>query len=550
MATTAALDAALKAIYSNGVGEAGLEVGSDPGLPAEAYVQVPEGFRRGWAVRMTQTEFEKLQTDIVYIPLVGDAVTDEAKAAHKAAWISSHVFETVYEPTEGDRIGDLAGKNGWITGGKVLAHDGSIWVKATRLLADGTTWTSDWLVTDDWYFPRYTTADIRAFLTVNDGHIRDAGLTAEDKNWIHAVRFWGLTSGFVFTDKNTEWKIVPDPAAAALLTGDAVDETIAYIAGFAAHGHTAASARAASWRKTGHCTGGTMATGYVYRWLEKMSFFKPDADKLVNRNNLRDATTCFYTATHALSVHAILALMAPEDTYHWAVIDPAYGLIPEWDIGESARVRMAPKTQVAGAAVVVDAMVVLKMTIKEGIAPLIGDIGDAAALVSAFHEVETYGIACSPSAKWFLADHPTGLGPHPFQQKDASFSALAGELAIIGTKYYASHTIAKSPALQNAANQLGDEVARAGWSALAAQKTRISGAQLIEAVARIKGATTGGTVAAILSNTRTEVDIGVTRYNAKIDELAALVRSTPGTKLNPDKIWADRPIAPAAPPTA
>ncbi|CAF4014174.1 unnamed protein product, partial [Rotaria sp. Silwood1] len=39
--------------------------------------------------------------------------------------------------------------------------------------------------------------------------------------------------------------------------------------------------------------------------------------------------------------------MVPEDDHHWCVLDPSYGMIIEWDIGESIKIRMSPREQVA-----------------------------------------------------------------------------------------------------------------------------------------------------------------------------------------------------------
>lgn len=115
---------------------------------------------------------------------------------------------------------------------------------------------------------------------------------------------------------------------------------------------------------------------------KKNEHWRNIADKTQARTEHQRETTAFYVATHAVSVHAALALMLPDNTHHWAVIDPCFGLCTHWDIIESTRMRMSPATQVAGTAMVVDAVVCLKMLVQEGIAPLLESGGGVVALVA------------------------------------------------------------------------------------------------------------------------------------------------------------------------
>jgi hypothetical protein len=206
--------------------------------------------------------------------------------------------------------------------------------------------------------------------------------------------------------------------------------------------------------------------------------------------------------------------MAGSDKNHWAVINPTHGFIPEWDVNESARIRMVPNTQVAGVAMVTDAVVTIKMLIKEGLAPLLTNIGQIQALAGAYKEVEENGIRLGVYANWFLDGHPTGVTRHSFNQKDAAYASLVGELGIVATKYYEGTTISKSASLANAAQQLGEDSARTVWTALGRQKSSLSAQQITRIYARVKGASTSGTILGLLSAEDTEITTAVDGYNS------------------------------------
>jgi hypothetical protein len=113
-------------------------------------------------------------------------------------------------------------------------------------------------------------------------------------------------------------------------------------------------------------------------------------------------TSAFYIATHALSVRAVLALMAPVDNSHWIISDPYMGLIPKWDVGQSAVVRMLSKTQVAGTALVIDAIVVLKMLLLKSLAPLLQNIYQANSLNGAEKPLHSlvFNVLVMPDGSW------------------------------------------------------------------------------------------------------------------------------------------------------
>jgi len=502
------INKALAELFSNGVGEVGLEVGTDPGLAASEHIRIPECMFKRWAVRITPGAYDR------YVKTLGA----DARAALEGT--------TPYSPNEGDTVESLAGKPGWVVDGELTLHEGAVWVhyRGSEAL----------LETDMHLFPSHSAADIRQFVTVNTDHIKDDDFDAATRNWIHACRFWAVAAGFVMTTKSKEWVRVPDSPSPP--TTDAMNDAVAFIASYAANAFTASAARATSWRKSNHATGGAEVAGFPRRWLNKMGYIAPEPDKVARQRKIRAATNAFYIATHASSVHAVLALMASDDTAHWATVDPSAGLLVGWEVGESTRIRMSPKTQVAGTAIVVDSVVVLKMAIKEGIAPLIAAIDQVDALVGAYKEVEEHGVAVASYAKWFLDGHPEALTPRAFSQKDAAFADLVGELAIIGTKYYAGSTIAGSAALSNAADQLGDETAKVNWSSLASQRKAVSGAQMVSAVAALKGASASGAVAQILAGDEATIRAGVGAYNSVLTELAGKLSLSSAVTIDADRV--------------
>jgi hypothetical protein len=76
--------------------------------------------------------------------------------------------------------------------------------------------------------------------------------------------------------------------------------------------------------------------------------------------------------------------MAHDDANHWAVIRPNWGILTSYDVKESTRILISQPTQVAGAAIVVDSMVVLKMMMPEGVGGLLRNKNQAAALYTAY----------------------------------------------------------------------------------------------------------------------------------------------------------------------
>jgi hypothetical protein len=462
-------------IFSNGRGEAGLEVGSDPGLPLDQHIRIPRCMVKAWAGKLDDAEIGRYMADDTTAP-----PEDGDKALTATQHLALH---------------------GWVTSTAVTVHEGDV-----NIIHNNEFYTMAELVIDP---PTYD--DCVAFYTVNQDHVRAAEFTPETVKWIHACRFWAVVSGFVVSSKSDEYVIVDDPAANTA-PADA-DEVVGYIANFRENAWTASAARAASWRKTNHCTGGDIVQGFPRRWLQKMGFFPTPPDRTAAAAAQREVTSAFYIATHASSVHAVLALMAPGDTNHWAVINPAQGLIHTWDIKDSARIRMTPNTQVAGSAMVTDAIVCLKMLVREGLAPLLTNVDQAAVLYNAYQEIEAHGVRTAVYAGWFLDGHPAAVSKLLFDQKAPGHAALLGELAIVATVYYRGTTIAGSASLANAATQLGEDSARTTWAALARQKQSLSAQQVVKAYARIRGATAQETVIEILSNDQTVVDAAVVKYN-------------------------------------
>jgi len=493
----AAFNAAMAAIFTNGVGQAGLEVGSDPGLPAEEYIQIPQRMSKMWVAKI-----------VTYVAPAG---------------ITPVPTQYVAGPT--DSIADLSTKEGWVTNsaGNITVNDKSMWVDIGGARKE----------IEDFRIEPPTFEDVQAFYTVNVGHVRDAELSEEQKLWVHAVRFWSVVAGLVTSTKSREFVMVANPVT------NAADAPVAaaFIRDYAENAWTAAAARATSWRKTNHCTGGDLASGFPRRWLQKMSYWVITPDKAATARGQRKSTTAFYIATHAVSVHATLALMLPEDDHHWAEIDPSVGLMPKWNIGDSARIRMSPRTQVAGAAVVVDSLVVYRMLVKEGLSPMVTNRDQLGALVAAHKTVEAEGMRCGTYARWFFDGHPDSVLPESFSQKEAAFADLVGELATVAVKYYATSTIGQSMALANASTQSSDEVAKTTWSALASAKRQASSAQVVQAVNYLKGASAAGTVASINSPDENQVKTAVSDYNDLLKADASTLGVPVAPVMDATQVW-------------
>jgi len=475
----------LAAIFRNGRAEVGLEVGADPGLPTSDWIQVPSSLRRSFAVRYEVAE--------------GDA-NKKGKSVqsmvNKKGWL-------VVSPDEAD-VTILAGK-------MVIQKKG---VKVNGALKKGPEYPFQ--IQEVMYDP-FDLKDIQMFVAANVGHIQDDKFSDEQTTWIHATRFWALVSGLVAGTKNREFTVVPDPLV-DLAPYDPIARAIVVLRESVL---TASAARAASWRKTNHATGGEIAVGFPRRWLQKSGYWSTTGDKDEVRNFQKRATDAFYLATHATAVHNVLALMAPSDESHWARVDPSFGLITKWDVRTSTEVRIAPKTQVAGAAMVVDAYQVMKMLVSEGIFPLCQNASAWKGLVSQYQIVAQSGVRVASYASWFMDGHPQNLEPVAFNQKAAICADLVGELAAVARTYYRRSTIGESMALDNAMQQLASESAKEQWSALSRAKGDATAEEVVKAYKSVAGKGAGALVGRINGSSLRNFDLAITDYNSMTSTVAA-----------------------------
>lgn len=477
----AAINSRLRDFFANGRAEIGLEVGADAGLSPECYIQCPASLKKAWAYR-----------------LVGAGA---------------------YARTPQDTTATLVGKQGWVivtdhdsaTAPRVLINIGKYYV-----VPRDTRPTTKQEV-DDIYVDPHTLDDVRRFVKANSGHIRDAELTVDQKWWVHSARFWALVTGCVTGSKQCEWVTVPDPTG-DLTTEDQVvtrlleDQDVAL---------TGVAARAASWRKSNHATGGDIAAGFPRRWLSKNGRWPATGDRNQLQTAQKLATTAFYVATHAAAVHNVLAMMAPTDVDHWAEVDPRFGLLMQWDVRESTSIRIAPKTQVAGTAMIVDAYTCLQMVVTSGYFPLLESRSQWQALKSQHDIVAANGIRVASYAGWFLDGHPASVVKIAFAQKSSVCADLVGELGAVSQTYYKRSTIGASPALENAMSQLATETAKERWTALARAKAAASNEVVIAAYGKISGASAGASIQNLLSKDKSEVENAVTAYNALNKEVTA-----------------------------
>lgn len=507
MSAVTELNAKLAHIFGNGHGEAGLEVGADPGLEVNEYIQIPRCMVKKWVAKVTN--FDEWVKHTGYTGTANSARPWSPNATPQA----------------------YASEPGWVSSGNLVLWKGTLFLAASG---------GD-IVVSEFHIEPHTATDIANFITVNQGHIRETDIPEAMQRWVHATRFWAVASGFVLGSKTKEFRIVPNPDAIAQGAMDLVP----FVVDFRADAWTASAARATSWRKSNHATGGEMASGFPRRWLQKQLVWRTGRnDQAINAAN-RAATSAFYVATHASGVHNVLSLMAPDDEGHWAEIDPSCGLIHVWEVNQSVKIRMSPKTQVAGTAMVVDSVVTLRMLIKEGLSPLLSNISQVDALAQAYNEVEKHGVRVASYAGWFLDGHPMGeeINKITFNQKDEAFAALIGELAIVATRYYSGTTIAGSASLQNAAQQMGDDVARTAWSARGNQKGSLSAADQAKGFARIKGSTATATVTGLLEKDAAKVRQAVLEYNALVDRHAASLSVSSAGHIDAESILANAALA-------
>lgn len=480
------LDAAFKKVFSNGTGQVGLEVGNDPGLPVSDWVQIPKSMVKSVAFRVHPDAlgFWSPATFNPGAPAAGTQdrdIADPAAAARQYGWVFNDKATVV------------------VAGGEKWAKVGAERVRIDKAIQ------------------RHPTADdARNFYTVNLAAVRPTVLQPEERKMAHAVRFWSVVAGLVSGTKSREYTEVDDPPSQV----DGSQDFAEYVVNFQAQALTACAARAGNWRKSNHATGGAIATGFAATWLRKEGFTAIGADAREMETVQKRITDAFYVATHAVSVHAALALMAPADPGHWAEIVPKYGVYLDWDVMDSARIRLEGMTQVAGGAMVADSMVAVKMLIREGLGPLLNHRSQLGVLVAQHEALERAGVRGGVYAKWFMDGHPTGLTAEPFSQKGQGADDLIGEIAWAATKYYATHTIGKSASLASAAAQLGNPEAESAWGSLAKSKSTMSASQIVAAYNVVKKAAAVGDVSKLTDKNADVVRKAVLDYNVETNAMA------------------------------
>jgi hypothetical protein len=505
----AAANAKFSAIFSNGVGEAGLEVGADPGLPADEYIQIPQCMMKAAVFRRSYSDYDVV--DLKATEAAREREADKARAEGRdPRWVNV-IYEdppVTHDPEEGDKPEDMEKSEGWFRSKKAR-----IYTKENGEIARQA-WSEDDLkfyAVDLVMVSAPTVDDVRAFVQVNLGHMRDGQMSAQQLEWVVAIRFWAVVGGLVTSSKNKEWVVVPNPTSDSAPID--IDRYVRFIEDYSSSAYTACAARGASYRKTNHATGGDTVQGFPAKWMQREGYLSKSTDKTVIKQENRKATTAFYVATHGVSVHCVLAQMGAGAKYHWCEFDPSCGMMRSWEMGDSARVRMEPNTQVAGGAIVADSMVILEMMVKDGIAPLLVHKSQVSSLANAYKRLEKFGVACAVYARWFFDGSPYSNWDPKFSQKDPAFSDLAGELAIVGTKYYTGSTIGASASLENAARQSNEEDLKATWAKLGAERRTLAATDIERLVKIIKGNTSKGFIRKLLSDVQDDNTEGEKEYN-------------------------------------
>jgi hypothetical protein len=525
--------AVFEAFYNNGPVEVGLEVGSDPGVAAANNVKIPRSMARTCTISIEYPEPNWYDADGVLVS--GDwsslsaadssvvipphnvrfptkvpdlaegadaaavaahaaatktyqqrlkAARDAAAAAHKAAIDADDAVGRVTVSGMSDDLNNYTG---------LMRHEGKTYYTVRR--------NGEWTNYDvsKVHIGSLTPAMVRDFYTANVVAAAVPGITEELQNFVHACRLVGVISGFVTTHHSREFEIVDTPAnthagADAFFRYFTADGAIAQFA-------TAISARVSNWRRANHATCGDIASGFAKKVLQRAGFWAHSGDRAEVRAHHRRVTTAFYLGTHPCGVHAGLAAFVPDDSDHFAYVDPRFGYKFDWSLRPSAMARIAPKTQVAGTALVTDSIVVLRSLLKSNLAPLVDNLHQLNALAAAYDEVADKGMRVGVARKWFFADHPDDTRTYEFNQKDEAYAALVGTLATAATTFLAGTTIGQSPALANAAAGAADEAASLKWSALAARRTQMSGDAFVDAATALGVAM--GSVAGITSTNAT-----------------------------------------------
>jgi len=499
MANFAALiNSQLNEFFDNGRVEVGLEVGADPGLSQVNYIRIPDVM----AVGITHGGKGGTARSPSPTPSVVPGSSSSGKAKASTGVTAA--------PPKSD-----ASTSDW-----VMVHEGRYYWAMTT---DEVSFTKGQEVLNlKSNKPQSWAEEIRAFVAANSGHVKEDELVEDQVLKAHAIRYWAVKAGFVASSKLREYEAVANPGADALRA--VPDSTVRYIAGYAGQALTACVARTASWRKTNHATGGGndgIASGLPRRWMAKEGMWSTDQDRARASVANRKATTAFYIATHAVSVHNALALTLPTDAHHWCILKATYGLINIWDVKESARLRLAPRTQVAGTAMVTDAVEVVRMLISEGYTPLLSNVGLLRNLRLAHERVSNEGMRAAVYAGWFFNGHPTGVQPTQFNQKSTSYAPLVGELGVIATKFYRGQTISDSPSLANAAGTMASAADQTKWAQLARYKAGTISESTMRAFGRLSGAASGALVESIASDDDTRVRKAVEDYSALLATHAA-----------------------------
>jgi hypothetical protein len=558
-------------LFANGKVEVGLEVGQEVGLAREKYIGVPNSFKRAYYVRVYPAVLDAAPAGLFsHIPnyqfqdgwaqpkKLADKKDAEGKTVPAAAppvlkpreiipvayrWQYTQSAPTTDDPANVPRgWGRVSADN---ERAALLLHEGALFITQDADNARRKSWLKGDAcarVFEYWQAP-VTKDGLKNFYRLNVDRVRQAGMSQAQVDWVISCRLWSVISGAAFPVVPGDREVTHVPDSPEAVPG--AEEWIDNLSKTAPDAFTALVARGTSWKKTNHAVGGTIASGFPQRYLMKMGWWDPagtttDKDRADHRRNM---TTAFYDATHAASVHFILAAAAPSDTHHYSFFDGRWGCIVQLEVKESARLRLTPRDQVAGAAIVVDAITVAKMVVKDGFGPLLINGGQMESLADAATTIGegqlALGMRGAVYANWFFSHHPDHVKGQAFSQKDSTFFPLACELAVIATTYYKSSTIGKSMALVNAAAQGSEENIVTNWRALAAQRNRLAGDVFLDAAATLNASVATGDVAGLMSADAAEKTRAIRAVNA--------LNKHYGDQLDLDKVPQIRdPNAPAA----
>merc|ERR1712232_648636 len=133
------------------------------------------------------------------------------------------------------------------------------------------------------------------------------------------------------------------------------------------------AAQTATYKKTGHHTGGPQASAFLAKWLETNKIVEHNVGRTGQDYNTRltDATVALRFAFHPFSIHTGLTASLPYDSDHFTIVELVCGYQPYIIPQRSVLLRMANRSQFSGSSWIVDSYAVLQEITGMGVYPMV-----------------------------------------------------------------------------------------------------------------------------------------------------------------------------------